>query len=108
VKVILDVKDPTPIAYLDVYEDGDRWERIRGCDECPEEWRAKCCKGCMAYVPAVGCMMHGTKTKPFVCVVVPAPSTCRRNCVLEFICTTGSKEGWARRVADSGDVCVAP
>jgi len=105
---VVPLDDPAPIAWRDLYDEGDVWEKTRGCDECPEEWRAKCCKGCVAYVPEIGCAMHRPRTKPFECILLPAPHKCRRNCVLEFVCIEGPKKGWVRKVTDSNDVLVAP
>jgi len=105
--VVISLEEPASIAYLNIYDEGDVWEKTRGCEDCPPEWMAKCCKDCFAFVPERGCLLHPIKTKPFECVVVPAPNICRRNCILEFKCVKGPKKGLVRRVMDSGDVFVA-
>ena len=35
--VICSLDDPTPVAYANVYENGDIWVKIQGCEACPIE-----------------------------------------------------------------------
>jgi len=41
---VIPVDDPSPVAFEDVYDDGDRWEKLVGCEGCPEIDR--CCGNC--------------------------------------------------------------
>lgn len=100
------INEPSPIAFLNVYEEGDVWIKIQGCESCPVENRKKCCGNC-PMVCEKGCYWHlveGGSSKPFFCVVRPTPDTCLSWCYLEFKCIKGSKEGKIRRVKDRGNV----
>jgi hypothetical protein len=102
------LNDPTPIAFRNVYEEGDIWMKIKGCEGCSHH--LKCCGTC-PMSSEKGCFYHLEKRndggmKPHHCIVNPLPSTCKKNCQLEFKCTKGSMEGKIRRVRDRGDVFV--
>ena len=106
------IDDPSAIAYEDVYEKGDRWEKIRGCHECPPENRDKCCNNCGMYSTLKGCYWHieregrdnRSSKKPFYCITKHYPSAAVSYCSLEFKCVRGSRLGKIRRVKDRGDV----
>ncbi len=95
--------DPSPIAFTSVYEPGDVWVKIRGCEDCPVESVAKCCGDCPLASPA-GCFLHlsnkRTSQKPYNCVVMPTPEKAISYCVQEFRCIRGTHEGRVRRVRD--------
>ena len=92
------------LAYLDVFEDGDEWVKIKGCDDCPPESRVRCCGDCKAQNKLTGeCVFQLIKSnlsKPFECVITPDPRTAKSFCVLEFKCVRGSREGEIRRLKD--------
>ena len=95
-KVIINVKDPTPIAYQDVFEEGDEWIRIKGCEDCPIENKKRCCNQCPVLLKEQGlCMLHmGVGfglNKPFECIVRPYPNKTSSWCILEYKCVKGGK-----------------
>lgn len=108
--VVIPVNEPRPVAYLNVYEPGDKWVKTVGCEQCPVERRRRCCGNC-PMASDDGCFWHLEKridggNKPFHCIVNPRPSTCKKGCMLEFTCVRGSKKGLTRRVNDVGDTFV--
>lgn len=102
---LIEVDSPTPIAFLNVFENGDKWVKIKGCEDCPEEWRKKCCGNCPLKSDK-GCSLHLQKPfqKPFSCIITPSPYVCKKNCVLEYRCVEGKNEGKIRRVTDIRNV----
>ena len=94
--VLCKVEDPIPIAYFNIYEKGDIWIKIKGCEDCPEESRKKCCKDCSKYTNT-GCLHHldgsNGQEKPFVCVIAPTPKARIPYCQIEFKCIKGKKKG---------------
>lgn len=99
---------PEPIAYLNIYEKGDVWLKIQGCETCSIESKRKCCNGCPMYSDK-GCYFHmendGRKSKkPYHCVVYPDPSSSFSHCQLEYKCIRGSKKGQIRKVRDRGNI----
>ena len=106
---IIPVDDPSPIAFINVFEEGDYWEKIKGCEECPEENKARCCGNCYWFMKGGHCHwqcghLQTHSSKPFHCITKPIPSDYKHICVLEFKCIKGSKEGKIRRVRDKKDV----
>jgi hypothetical protein len=106
--VICTLSNPSPIAYLNLYEEGDIWIKIVGCDACPDDKRRLCCGNCPMFTK-MGCYWHleanlSTSSKPWNCVVKPYPHSAMSFCSLEYKCVAGSKEGKIRRVCDAGDV----
>lgn len=102
------VKTPSTIAYLNVYEKGDVWVKIAGCDECPIESREICCKGC-EMISDSGCLLHTTlyargSKKPFSCITIPSPEKHVPYCKLTFKSLSGSKNGKIRRVSKPGNI----
>lgn len=102
---IVSVDDPTPVSYLNLYERGDRWEKIKGCKGCKEA--EKCCGNCPMLVKGK-CFYHLEKrkysAKPFKCVVAPVPTIAMSWCQLEYECVEGTMKGKVRRVRDKGNV----
>lgn len=99
------LNDPTPIAYYNIYEEGDIWVKTRGCEDCSTESRKLCCGTC-PMLSEKGCFLHldNSENKPYKCVVNPPPDTCLKWCSLEFKCVQGSHMGKIRRVKDPGDI----
>lgn len=108
--VICNIDAPTPVAYMNVYEEGDVWIKVVGCDQCPMETRLRCCGGCGMLLKDGGkCRLHmgaSRDEKPFYCIVKPHPDTALSFCSLEYKCVEGSKLGKIRRVRDRGNVFV--
>lgn len=110
IQAIIPVNNPSPVAFLNVFEEGDKWVKTKGCDECPTEWHRKCCGNCPMSSDN-GCAWHLEKrkdggTKPYHCIVNPLPHVCKKNCVLEFKCIKGKNKGKIRRVRDIRNVII--
>jgi len=108
--VLCSMQDASPVAYMNIYEPGDIWIKIRGCEDCPWEARQRCCGNC-AFLMERGCAWHyekgdNTKAKPFVCVVRPAPNNASSFCQLEYECIKGKNKGKVRRVRDRTDELI--
>jgi hypothetical protein len=105
--VVCLLHSPVPIAYLNVYEDGDVWIKTNNCDNCPPESMKRCCGHC-PMVAKIGCYWHledkKRSSKPYSCVVFPTPSDCYSFCQLEFKCITGSNVGKVRKVSEAGNI----
>ena len=97
--------DSTAIAYFNVYEEGDAWIKIKGCESCSLENRKRCCNGCPMFTEK-GCFFHldNLLNKPYRCVAKPTVNICLSWCSLEFKCIEGSKLGKIRRVRKPGDI----
>ena len=107
--VVIALDEPTPIAFLNLYEEGDEWVKIKGCDECTLENRIKCCNNCPMFLKEKGgiCSWNLERPptgKPFYCIVNPVPNICKKTCILEYECTKGTNKGKIRRVQDTRDV----
>ena len=102
-KVLCEFDDCVPIAYYDVFEEGDCWEKIQGCEVCPWEDRQKCCGSC-AMLTVEGCAMHWRKQKPFKCVISPHPNVHHGWCHLEWKCTKGSMKGKIKKACEPRNV----
>lgn len=108
--VICSMDDPEALGYTSLYEKGDVWIKIRGCEDCPEESRIKCCGQC-PMSSDMGCYFHlmnpsSHSQKPFGCISHPHPKFARSYCCLEFKCIRGSNEGKIRRVRDKHGVLI--
>lgn len=105
-KVVMMVDSPSPIAFLDVYEDGDKWVKVVGCEGCEEIGR--CCGSCPLLVPGKGCLLHleapTASRKPYHCIVRPAPDTNWKWCQQEWLCVRGEHKGQIRRIREPADV----
>lgn len=97
--VIIPVDEPSPVAYLNVYEEGDIWVKIKGCEGCKNI--KKCCGNCPLLTPN-GCFLHlqGKNMKPYNCIVNPTLDMAHGWCQLEFKCVKGSNKGKIRRIRD--------
>jgi len=100
--VVIEVDEPTPVAFLNLFEKGDIWVKAKGCEDCPVENRRRCCNQCPLLIQETGqCMAHlgvGSLNKPFECVIRPIPDKCYSWCNLEYKCVQGSNEGKIRKV----------
>lgn len=97
---------PSPVGYMNVYEEGDLWIKTKGCDDCPPEQRLKCCGNCRM-VSEHGCFLHMTnkgQNKPISCVVQPRPDKHRPNCVIEIKCVKGKYLNKIHRLKDPKNV----
>lgn len=105
--VIIPLDDPIPYAYTSLYEQGDIWIRIKGCEDCSTENRKRCCGDC-PMLTELGCQLHLEKgnKKPLHCIITPIPTQAKSYCKLEFKCVVGSNEGKIRRVCDKNGVIV--
>ncbi len=100
------LNDPTPIAFRNVYEDGDKWIKAVGCEACPENQRAACCGNCPRLI-GNECEWHigdrkANSHKPFCCIVkpTPLPDAMQKPCAIVYKCVIGSYKGKYRRVQD--------
>jgi hypothetical protein len=101
------IEDPTPIAFFNVFEEGDIWVKIKGCESCSDRGRKLCCGECKM-ATSLGCLIHLEQyprgcRKPFSCITIPTPEKCMSYCSLEFKSVKGSKEGKIRKVRDKGN-----
>ena len=96
-RIICDTEKTEVLAYLDVFEIGDEWIKIKGCEGCHNA--DKCCGNC-PMLSDKGCFLHsnGTLNKPYRCVVNPTPDTTLSWCQLEFKCIKGTNEGKIKRI----------
>lgn len=99
ISVLCFVDSPVPLAYFNVYEEGDIWVKIKGCEGCINT--SRCCGKC-PMLSEKGCFLHldNMLNKPYRCVVKPEPQVCIIWCQLEFQCVKGPKKGVIRRVSD--------
>ena len=101
--VLCKVNEPIPVAYFNVYEVGDIWIKIKGCESCSEEGKERCCRGCAMQTPK-GCLLHLTRPakseKPYRCVIHPMPNKVISWCALEFKCVQGKHKGRIRKVRE--------
>jgi hypothetical protein len=107
--VIFNLDNPSPVAYMNIYEESDIWIKTQGCEACPEENRMKCCNNCGMFSERKGCVWHVTRNldttnKPWNCMVKPYPDAAMPFCALEFTSISGRHKGAIRRVKDRGDI----
>ena len=101
--VVCLVSEPVPVGYLNVYEQGDVWLKIVGCEGCPPEAQKKCCGNCPLLLKQGGCIPHLEGThKPFDCMIVPPPDMTYSFCQLEFECVKGTNKGKVRKIREPG------
>ncbi len=104
-EVFIAVDEPTPIAFLNLYEDGDRWNKIKGCEGCLSI--KKCCGTC-PMLTSKGCTYHLEQrrhsNKPLNCVINPVPTIAKSYCQLEYECIQGNNKGKIRKVSDPNGV----
>ena len=111
-KVVIDIKKSSPTGFIDVYEEGDEWVKIKGCEECPKEQRIKCCGQCPCIMPDGGCYWQeapehqNAPRKSLYCMITPLLTKHNSRCCLEYKCVKGSNIGKIRRVKDKLNVFV--
>ena len=100
---IISIEDATPMGYMNVYEHGDIWIKIQGCEKCSVERRRRCCGQCPFLTDNGLCswqLESKPSKKPFKCVVKPFPDSCIKGCALAFECVKGKNNGKVRNVND--------
>lgn len=109
-KVVIDIDTASPVAFRDLYEDGDEWIKIKGCNNCPKEQRIHCCGNCPCIIPDGNCywQVNGERVtrKSLYCIITPLPIKMNTRCCIEYKCIKGSKRGKIRRVKDKLDVFI--
>jgi hypothetical protein len=103
---LLPLNEPSPWGFMNLYAEGDIWQKIKGCDQCPPE--NNCCGNCPLSSEA-GCYLHLVnkgQDKPFHCVVQPSPLKHRANCVLEYKCIQGKYQGLIRRQNEPRNILI--
>ena len=100
------LNNPSPIAYFNVYEIGDIWVKIQGCESCNVEDRKKCCGTCPHVTGSGACAWHLEKSrssKPWLCIAWPTPDQANSRCVLEYKCIQGKDKDKIRKVCNLKD-----
>lgn len=112
-QVIIDIQKASPIAFLNVYEDGDRWEKIKGCEDCPIENRERCCGNCHWLEKGATCRWQnvggdGVSHKSLFCIThpLPGPDKMFSPCVIQYKCVKGKYIGKIRRISDKRGIFV--
>jgi hypothetical protein len=101
---IIPINETSPIAFINVYETGDCWIKIQGCEKCPEDRRRLCCGNCGMLTPDGKCSWQMTENrshKPLNCVIWPTPDQCKKGCQLKYKSIAGSLKGTVRSVSDA-------
>ena len=100
---VIPVGAASPVAYENVYEEGDRWDKVRGCSGC-ERPAGSCCGNCPQLVDNLcGLELRDPDLKPLNCIVKPLPNQCLKGCQLAFRCSRGTRMGKFRYVTDIRD-----
>jgi hypothetical protein len=109
IEAVFHVNDPSPMAWQHVYTDGDRLEKIQGCEACKKH----CCGTCALIVEGGKCRLHldgpdGScgQAKPWACCVKPPPDGQMSYCALVWKITAGPDRGRYRRKADPAGLIV--
>lgn len=101
---ILPLDNPSPVAFANVYEPGDLWIKVQGCEVCERG----CCGNCGLFLKdTCQCSVHiidKGSNKPFHCVVSPSPISRNSICKLVFRCVSGTNCGKFRWKCDDRDV----
>ncbi len=116
-EVIIDIETASVVAVLNAWEDGDRWDKIQGCDSCPVENRELCCGNCHRLEKGATCHWQNIaiakgaiSQKSFYCITHPllGKEEMFSPCTMEFKCIKGSKAilGKIRRVSDKRGILV--
>lgn len=97
-EAIIPVGEASPVGFRNVYEDGDEWRKVRGCEGCS----GFCCGTCPQLMEGGGCALHARDPdlKPLYCIVKPPPNTCIPGCLLVFKCVKGTNAGKFRHLTD--------
>jgi hypothetical protein len=102
---LVDIAEATPVAFINVYEQGDIWMKVQGCEACQQEAPSRCCGKC-PFAMNEGCAWHFQKTgivpaKPLNCVILPLILKKQKvGCNLIYRCVAGKHKGKLRRVQD--------
>ena len=106
--LLIPVDDPSPVAFVNIYDEGDIWVKTKGCEDCPIELRKRCCGDCPCVLPDGKCYWHcdlpmsrNGGWKPFYCIKNPLPDKCVKRCCIEYKCVAGPKKGKIRRLRDN-------
>lgn len=103
IAVICKYDSPEPIAYLNVFEEGDVWIKIKGCENCKN--KSRCCSGCPLLINEQCTYQLGNNAiqskKPYHCVVAPSPRDTYDWCNLEFKCTYGTNINKIKKISKS-------
>ena len=97
--VVLSLAKPEPIAFVNVFEQGDVWVKVKGCAGC--ERQKACCGRCPMLIDGRDCRLHiedNGINKPYNCIVKPYPSTKLSFCQQVFKCTAGTNKGKIKRI----------
>lgn len=98
---IIPWNNPSPVGFMNVFEEGDIWVKVKGCEECPDESKAICCINCPSFTGS-GCGYHEggaySTNKPYQCVVKPTPDQGKSHCILEYLCVKGKYKGKIRHL----------
>jgi hypothetical protein len=96
---VIPVDNPVVFAFRDVFEEGDEWEQIVGCEACTR--RGKCCGRCKLKMPSGDCRLHveDAGQKPHHCVITPNPTQVWSWCAIQFKCIKGSRKGEIKKVS---------
>ena len=108
---IISIEDPTPVGFINMFDIGDEWIKIKGCDSCPIEQRIRCCGRCPCIMPNGDCYWQipehvKSSRKSFYCIITPLPTKMNSRCCIEYKCIKGPKKGKIRRVKDKLNVFV--
>jgi hypothetical protein len=108
--VVVDMATSSPVAYINVYEEGDVWIKVQGCEACKMPAPKRCCGEC-PFATEKGCWWQLEKasvsSKPLVCIALPRITKRRTSdCTLIYRCVAGSMKGKIRRVFDDSDVFI--
>ena len=100
--VLCTIDNPSPIMYFNIYEEGDIWEKIKGCEGCKNN---KICCGSCPMSTDLGCYYQlgvnkKTSRKPFYCVFFPTPDQTLSWCQLEYKCIKGKNKGKIRKIKE--------
>jgi len=113
--VICRVKDASPVAFLNLFDEGDMWIKIKGCLDCPLEQRIKCCGNCPCILADGSCYWQMQKPhdrdgtmKSLSCIITPLPTKFSSRCCIEYLCVVGEKKGKIRRLQDKLNVFQTP
>ena len=107
IKAIIPIDDPSPIAFIDVFEEGDKWVKIRGCESCPTDIIELCCNQCLHLTNEHKCRLHVSyQMKSFWCVTHPNPKIKFSDCNLVFECVEGSNKGMIRKLSDNVGILI--
>jgi hypothetical protein len=106
---VLPMADPSPVAFMNLYEPGDVWVKVQGCDACTVERSRACCgakPGGQFHCPHVmvegGCSLHAehNSSKPMYCAIQPTPEKTKGHCALVYRCVSGKWISHERHLCD--------